>query len=263
MTFPAIEMQLHYKKYGEGSPLIILHGLLGASGNWHTLATHSFGERFATYTVDQRNHGRSPHSEVVGYAAMAEDVCAFMDREDLSSACLLGHSMGGKTAMQVALAYPERVDKLVVVDIAPRAYKASHREILDALQALPLGQYGSRQEIDQALARRISSSPIRQFLLKNLVYDKEAGVYSWQMNLEALDRGYEEINAAVGNGKAFDKPVLFVRGGQSDYITEEDEAGIKKLFPKAEIATVPGAGHWVHAEVPQAFAEVVLAFLNR
>lgn len=255
-------MELHYNTYGEaGRPLIILHGLLGASGNWHTLGSKAFGERFRVFAVDQRNHGRSPHSDAFDYTVMAEDLEGFMARHGLESAYLLGHSMGGKTAMHFALTRPEQVDRLVVVDIAPKAYPPHHTELFEALRALDLSAYTSRKEIDQALARRIASPAVRQFLLKNLQYNTDNG-YRWQMNLEGIYGGYGAISEGLEGGHAFEKPALFVRGGQSDYIVDEDEADIRRFFPQAEIITIAEAGHWVHAEAPEAFAEVVLDFLD-
>jgi len=255
-------MELYFKKYGEsGPPLLILHGLLGASGNWHTLSQKRFSEHFQVYAVDQRNHGRSPHSERFGYAAMAEDVRDLIEREDLPPAHLLGHSMGGKTAMHAALRFPERVDRLVVADMAPRAYPPHHREILNALADLDLARHDERDSIDEALAERIPSKPVRQFLLKNLDYDSEGG-YSWKMNLDAISASYENVNAAVESDTPFEGPALFVRGEQSGYVMGDDEDDIRALFPQAEIVTVEGAGHWLHADEPQAFAGTVMDFLT-
>ena len=184
-----------------------------------------------------------------------------MAQQDLASAHLLGHSMGGKTAMHFALTRPEKVDRLIVADMAPRAYEPHHTELLEALGSLDLTSYTSRQETDAALGQRITSYPVRQFLLKNLQYDADAG-YRWQMNLDGIHRNYDQINKGLEGGRPFEKPALFIRGGASDYVTDRDEGDIRKLFPQAEIVTLPEAGHWVHAEAPQAFAEAVLAFLE-
>ncbi|RMF55146.1 MAG: alpha/beta fold hydrolase [Bacteroidetes bacterium] len=255
-------MDLFYKDYGAGPPLLILHGLLGAGGNWHTLSSRVFGEHFHVYAIDQRNHGRSPHDPVHDYPSMAADLAGFMDRHGLDRAHVLGHSMGGKTAMQFALTHPERVDRLVVVDIAPKAYPPWQIDILDALRSLDLSAYRSRAEIDVALARRVPSLPIRQFLLKNLRPDGRGG-YTWLPNLEALYRNYDKINAPIEAEAPFEGPTLFVRGAQSPYIEDGDLPAIRRLFPRAELVTIPGAGHWVHAEAPEAFAEAVLSFLRR
>lgn len=255
-------MELYYKQYGEGHPLVILHGLLGSSGNWHSLASKHLAEHFAVYAVDQRNHGCSPHADSMDYPAMAEDLRDFMDGLELQAVRLLGHSMGGKTAMEFALAYPERVERLVVVDIAPKSYPPNHVALLKAMRSLDLSAFGSRQEVDEALGQKVPSAPIRQFLLKNLSLDKEAGTYEWQVNLDAISEHYGQLNEAIASDRSFDGPVLFIRGANSDYIRAEDQKQIRQLFPRAEITTLPKAGHWVHADAPEAFAEMVLAFLR-
>ena len=252
-------MHLAYQRFGAGPPLIILHGLLGSSDNWRTLSRTVFGAHFEVFTVDQRNHGRSPHSDVFDYRAMVEDLAVFMDTCGLAAARLLGHSMGGKTAMHFALTYPERVETLVVVDIAPKAYSPRHTALLEALRALDLA--GSRAEIDAALRPQIPSDGIRNFLLKNLQRDGQGG-YGWKMNLDTIYRHYDHLNGVMEADGTFEGPTLFVRGGVSDYVADEDTEGIVSFFPEAEIVTIDGAGHWVHAEKPQEFAEVVLAFLE-
>jgi esterase len=258
---PARTMELYHRKYGAGPPLLILHGLLGASGNWHTLSSKVFGTRFEVYALDLRNHGRSPHSDVFDYPAMAGDVVAFMDRHGLAHAHLLGHSMGGKVAMHVALAYPERVDRLVVVDIAPRAYPPHHTALLEALAGVDLAAVTGRQQVDDALAARIPSVAERQFLLKNLAYDSATGRFSWQMNLEGIARNYDRVNTGIGPGPSFVKPALFVRGSASRYVTDEDAGLIRQLFPNARIITI-ASGHWIHAEAPEPFGRAVMDFLT-
>jgi esterase len=253
-------MQLNYQRYGHGSPLIILHGLFGSLNNWNTLSKR-FGEYYQVFAVDQRNHGASPHSDRSSYPLMAEDLRAFMQQQQLASASLLGHSMGGKTAMQFALSYPEQVAKLVVVDIAPKAYPPHHDTILDALCGLDLSQHSSRAELDQALADKIDSRPIRQFLLTNVTRD-EAGRFVWKMNLDGIKQTYDQIVGAVEQHGRFDKPALFVRGETSDYIQNTDRPVIEALFPQARIVTIPGAGHWVHAEAPADFFAAALDFLR-
>lgn len=255
-------MELFYKEYGEGHPLIILHGLLGASGNWHTLAGRAFAKHFHVFTVDQRNHGRSPHDPVHDYPAMADDLEAFMDRHGLATAHVMGHSMGGKTAMQFALTRPHRVDRLVVVDIAPKRYPPWQIHLFDALRNLDLNAFRSRAEIDAALARRVPSAAVRQFLLKNLRTERHGG-FSWIVNLEALYRNYERLSDDIPATGTFDGPTLFVRGGDSPYVTDEDLPRIRRRFPRAEVVTIPGAGHWVHADAPEAFARAVIDFLTK
>ena len=255
-------MQLAHNDFGSGAPLVILHGLLGSSGNWHTLASKVFAEHFHVFTVDLRNHGRSFHHDRFDYPAMVEDLAAFMDAQGLEAAHVLGHSMGGKAAMHLALAHPRRVQKLVVVDIAPKAYPPRHLELLAALEALDPAAYGARREIDEALAARVPDRAVRQFLLKNLAYDPREKTYGWQMNLPAIARNYDRINTPVAEGPTFEGPTRFIRGSRSDYIADDDLPAIRRLFPEADLVTIEGAGHWVHAEQPEALAEAVLAFLR-
>lgn len=255
-------MELFYKQYGAGPPLLILHGLLGASGNWHTLASKVLAEHFSVYALDQRNHGRSPHTDDFDYPLMAEDLLGFIRQHDLGAPHLLGHSMGGKTAMQFALHYPEHTGKLIVVDMAPRAYPPHHSDLIAALQAVDLSVHDSRGEIDAFLAEAIPSRGVRQFLLKNLDYDSAAGQYSWRMNLDAIARNYAAINVGIEAPEPFRGEALFVRGGNSPYVQDDDIPQIEALFPNARLVTIEKAGHWVHAEQPQALAQVVLDFLG-
>mgnify|MGYP000745280518 CR=1 FL=1 len=253
-------MELFYNSYGQnGPPLIILHGLLGANGNWHTLSRTTFSEVARVYAVDQRNHGRSPHTDRMDYPSMAADVREFIDRHDLGPVTLLGHSMGGKTAMQTAIDYPEVVDRLIVVDMTPKAYPPHHREILDALAAIDPTDYDRREEIDAVLAEDVPSRPIRQFLLQNLDYDGER--YTWRMNLDALRAHYDDLIAALPAEGTFEGPTRVIRGEQSDYVGESDMTDIRERFPAAALVTIDGAGHWVHADAPEAFADAVLNFL--
>lgn len=255
-------MDLFFRDYGSGPPLLILHGLLGASGNWHTLSGKLFSQAFHVFTLDLRNHGRSPHSDVFDYPTMASDVEAFMDKHGLETAHVVGHSMGGKAAMYLATTAPDRLGRLVVVDIAPKAYPARHEHILTALQAVHPPDYDDRSAIDAALAEHIDARPIRQFLLKNLTLDSETKTYRWQMNLDALVRNYDRVNEPLPAPAVFDGPTLFVRGERSDYIRDEDRSRITQHFPQARLVTIPGAGHWVHADAPDAFGEAVMDFLS-
>lgn len=255
-------VDLYYKEYGDGPPLVILHGLLGAGGNWHTLSRSVFGERFTVYAADLRNHGRSPHHERFDFPAMVADLEHFFEARGLKESAVLGHSMGGKVAMHFALSHPRGVSQLVVVDIAPKAYPPSHASIFEALQAVDLSAADARSDVDEQLARLIKSRPVRQFLMKNLSYDSTAESYSWQMALDIIQRNYDRINEGIENGRTYDGPTLFVRGAESDYVLDEDESRIRRLFPSAIITSVEGAGHWVHADAPDAFADVVLDFLS-
>jgi len=253
-------MDLFYKTYGEsGPPLLILHGLLGASGNWHTLSRSVFQAHATVYTIDQRNHGRSPHADTIDYPTLAGDLHAFVEAHDLAPAHLLGHSMGGKTAMQAALTHPDDVDRLIVVDMAPKAYPPHHADLLRVLERINPANYGSRTAIDSVLADAVPSRAVRQFLLKNLQYDGDA--YTWQMNLDAIRNHYDDLIAPIDVEATFDGPTLFVRGAQSNYVSDDDLPAIRERFPQAELVTIPDAGHWVHADAPRPFAEAVVSFL--
>lgn len=253
-------MNLNFQEYGKGQPLLILHGLLGSLDNWHTLSK-TFAASFRVLAVDQRNHGRSPHSDVFTYDAMAEDLVEFLDRLQIKSTSLLGHSMGGKTAMQLALSHPERVEKLIVVDISPRAYPPLHDELLEAMLSVDLNVYQSRQEVDKALEVRIPEFPVRQFLLKNLSRGA-SGKFSWKANLDVISRNYKEIARQIIAQDPFPKPTLFVKGIRSNYILDSDTPAIRRLFPLATISALD-SGHWIHAETPKPFADLVVRFLEK
>ena len=240
--------------------MIILHGLLGSSDNWHSFGQR-FGKHYHTLAVDARNHGRSPHSEQFNYQDMANDLVEFMMQQHISSASLLGHSMGGKTAALTALLYPERVDKLIVVDIAPKSYKAHHDQVFEALTSLDLNSFSYRKDIDNALSLKIPEKLVRQFLMKNLTRD-DFGVFRWKMNLEVIEKNYAQINEELPRDKRFNKPTLFIRGADSDYIQIDDLPLIGQLFPKAEIITVKDAGHWVQVDAQEEFSGSVLDFLS-
>jgi len=252
-------MKLFFQQYGSGEPLFIIHGLFGSLDNWHTLSKR-FAASFKVLAVDLRNHGRSPHSDIFTYPAMAEDVLELMDDQHIGSAHVIGHSMGGKVAMQLAVSYPERVDRLIVVDIAPRSYRRLHDEILDALMSVDLALFQSRHQIDEELGRKIPDRAIRQFLLKNLARG-ESGSFHWKANLATISRNDEELSTEIDAPAAFPNPTLFVKGKRSDYIIESDSPSILRLFPNARIESID-AGHWVHAESPDRFADVVLDFLR-
>lgn len=254
-------MDLNYKTLGQGAPVIILHGLLGSLDNWLSFGKE-LAEDYAVFLLDQRNHGRSPHSDVHDYPSMADDLHTFMDAHWMyDGAFVLGHSMGGKTAMQLALTHPELVKKLIVVDIAPKAYTDLHADILDALCSLKPETLQSREEADKALSGSIPDYGVRQFLLKNLSRRKEGG-YTFKVNLPVLQQQYEAILQPLVAEQPYEKPALFVRGSRSPYIQPEDEGLIRQLFPKATIGTIPDAGHWVHADQPQAMLKMVRDFLK-
>ncbi|NVN92577.1 MAG: alpha/beta fold hydrolase [Desulfuromonadales bacterium] len=253
-------MHLHCERYGEGSPLIILHGLFGSSDNWRTLG-RKLGAHFSAFVVDLRNHGASPHSDDFNYQLMAEDLKVFMDEHCLASAYLLGHSMGGKVAMHFALAWPERLEKLVVVDIAPKEYQDRHGKIIQALVSLRLEPFTERREIDNALLEAIPDQIMRQFLLKNLTRD-DRGCFRWRMNLKSIALHYGDINKSLDEDACFDKPTLFLKGGNSDYMDTGDLVEINRFFPHARLDIVQGAGHWLHVDAPAEFLSRVCTFLG-
>lgn len=249
---------MHFQTYGQGPPLIILHGLFGSLENWHSISL-KLATDFQVYAVDQRNHGGSPHSSEMSYHLMAEDLNHFVTSHRLGTVYLLGHSMGGKTAMRFALNYPSLVAKLAIVDMAPRAYPPHHSEILNALLALNLASFNTRKDMETSLAASIPNLATRQFLLKNVKRDSR-GAFYWQMNLTGIDRNYDRLSEEISNERPFEKPVLFIRGERSDYVRDEDLVSIRKLFPQAKLYQVAGAGHWLHADAPEAFLRKVREF---
>lgn len=253
-------MDLHYKSYGEGEPVVILHGLFGMLDNWQT-AGKGLADHYQVFLVDLPNHGRSPHREEFNYPLVAEDVVSFIASQSLDGAHLVGHSMGGKVAMQVALSHPDMVRKLVVVDIAPREYPPYHARILDALNALQPHEATRRSDIQDDLMEKLQDEEVVLFLLKNLSRDPDGG-YRWKMNLDSLTTHYPEICAAITGPGSFDGPALFINGERSPYITQDDRREITGLFPLAEFRTIQDAGHWVHADMPDAVVRVIREFVG-
>lgn len=253
-------MQLHFRSYGSGPPLVILHGLFGSLDNWATLARR-MGEGFTVFTPDARNHGRSPHDDRIDYEVMAEDVRDFLLQQEITSAGLIGHSMGGKTAMQCSLLFPDIVDRLMVVDMLPIRYPPGHDHILEALRAVPIHELKNRTEAEETMQQYIAEPAVRQFLMKN-IHRTTDGKFAWKMNLTAIERNYDRINGALRAGDApFRKPTLFLRGGKSPYIADLLPDEVKKSFPLATLHTIEKAGHWVHADAPGEFyAEAVQFF---
>jgi esterase len=254
-------MNLHFEAVGEGPPLVILHGLLGSADNWRSM-NRRLGAYYKVFALDLRNHGRSPHSDIFDYDVMVADLREFMKQQALRQIILLGHSTGGKVAMQFAIEYPAEVDRLIVVDTAPKSYEPSQRYILEALRSLDLTRYKSFGDVDAALAENISDKSLRQFLLKNLARDQD-GRLLWKIHLAAIDRNYDKLGRGITSERTFDKPTLFIRGSRSNYIEDDDAPLIRQIFPQAEIATLPEAGHWVHVDGPEQFFQAVLNFLHR
>ena len=257
-------MTLHYRVLGEHSamdrpPIIILHGVFGTSDNWQTFGK-TLSEHYQVFLVDQRNHGQSPHSQRFDYPAMADDLKEFIAEHALDHPIVMGHSMGGKTAMFFAVHYSELLSKLIVVDIAPRSYPVHHQSVLAGLEAVAIDNVQSRQEAEAYMKPHVLDKGVRQFLLKNLKRT-DAG-FAWKLNLPVIRDNIEAVGVAVPDRDAFPGATLFVRGEKSDYVREEDETLIKRIFPAARMVTISGAGHWIHAEQPEALLEVVTEFLS-
>lgn len=253
-------MKLNFKKSGSGEPLIILHGLFGSADNWFSIAKE-LEKDYTLYLVDQRNHGDSPQSGDWNYEVMAEDINELMEDERIESAYLMGHSMGGKSAMKFAFKYPEKVDKLIVADIAPRFYPVHHQSILEGLNAISIDDLKSRKEADDILSAYIETPGIRQFLLKSLGRN-ESGGFMWKVNLPVISEKIDNVGEEIVSETAFEKPTLFMGGENSDYITSEDKKEISEMFPNSHIIFIKNAGHWLHAEQPAAVVETVRAFLR-
>jgi len=250
-------MKLHYRKYGEGQPLIILHGLFGSSDNWQTLGK-KFAENFEVYLLDQRNHGHSPKSNEFNYQLLSDDLYKLITDLELENITLIGHSMGGKTVMHFAQEHPLFIKKLIVVDIGPKAYPMHHDIILAGLNSLDLSTIKSRGQADKQLSKFIEDIGVKQFLLKNL-YWIEKGQLGWRINIPVLEKKMPDILAAIPD-KIVETHTLFIRGEKSNYIVEDDFQNIYDQFPNSEIETIYDAGHWVHAENPFSFYNMVLEF---
>lgn len=253
---------LHSKIIGTGQPLLILHGFLGMSDNWKTLGTQYAENGFQSHLIDQRNHGKSFHSEHFNYDYLSDDLKRYMENHNLDKASIIGHSMGGKTAMQFACEHPEMTEKLIVADISPKYYPPHHQDIINGLKALDFEKISSRGEADEILSKHLSDFGIRQFLLKNL-YWVEKGKLGFRFNLPVLSSKMEEIGENISATAQYAGPTLFLKGDASEYVVEADLPEIKRHFPLAEINTVENAGHWVHAANPKQFYEKSFAFLNR
>lgn len=251
-------MNLYYQSQGEGYPLLIIHGLFGSSDNWRSMAKY-FSKWYQVISVDLRNHGRSFHSETQSFDDMADDIYQLCQKLAFPKIHVLGHSLGGKTAMKFAELYPEMLDKLIVVDVAPRQYQGEHTPMMDAMSALDFKQLTNRSAVDDALAQKITEKAVRQFLMMNLVADN--GTVKWRINLSALKANYREYMKPVCEGVVLNHESLFIYGEQSDYVNQADRRDIQTCFPKAVFEALP-AGHWVHAERPQQFKKCVEAFLN-
>lgn len=268
-------MKLFYRVEGNGFPVVIVHGLYGSSDNWMTVAK-KLSPEYQVFSVDLRNHGHSPNSDVHDFESMKNDLAEIFDTRQIEKAIIMGHSMGGKTAMCFAADYPERVEKLIVVDIAPKDYFLLndesqyylHNSILRAMLEIDFSRIESRKQVESFLLERIDSSQIVQFLLKNVHRNKESHRYEWRLNVRVLYNNLDEIISGV-NAHWFDDripitnyPVLFIKGANSNYILPEDYASIRRIYPEAQIIEIPDAGHWLHAEQPQLFMDAIWKFIK-
>jgi esterase len=251
---------LYSKIEGAGTPLVILHGFLGMSDNWKTLGTNYASEEFQVHMLDLRNHGRSFHSDDFNYTIMVSDVLEYCKANALEKINIIGHSMGGKLAMFFATQYPELVNKLIVADIGPKYYSPHHTAILEGLNGVDFSQKPDRNQVDEILKNYVPDFGTRQFLMKSL-YWVESGQLGFRFNLPVFNKNIEEVGVALPNEASFKGETLFIRGGNSNYILDEDFDKIREYFPKAIFATIPDVGHWLHAENPKLFFEETLQFL--
>lgn len=249
---------LHSKIIGSGQPLLILHGFLGMSDNWKTLG-NKYAENFEVHLIDQRNHGRSFHSPNFSYTLLVDDLKNYIEFHNLEDCIILGHSMGGKTAMQFALTHPQLLTKLIVADIAPKTYPAHHQYILKALSEVDFSTQNTRKDIENVLSTYIKESGVVQFLMKN-IYRKNKQQLAYRFNLPVLREKYNEVITSFTTQKTFTKPTLFLKGSKSNYITTEDSVLINNYFTNASVQEISNAGHWLHAENSQEFYSKTMKF---
>ena len=256
--------RLHVRDYqgpAGALPVVLVHGLFGSAANWHAIARR-LAETRSVLVPDLRNHGESPWDEPMDYPAMAADLAGLLDSRGIAAAHLVGHSMGGKAAMWLAFSRPEQLRSLTVVDIAPVAYASRFGALVDALQALPLGELRDRRDADAYLAAAVASDKVRGYLLQNLAYDADQGL-RWRVNLPVIARSLGDIlGFPMADGREFAGPTLFVYGSRSDYVGAEGLARIRALFPLARMRAIPNAGHWVYADQPDAFLAAVTGFVK-
>lgn len=250
---------LYYRETGTGEPLLILHGLFGSSDNWMGISKN-LAESFQVFTIDLRNHGKSFHHSDFSYGAMSNDIFKFIEEKGLSNISILGHSMGGKVSMKLAVDHAELIKRLIVVDIAPKYYPVHHEKIIHGLKSIPISSISSRSEADQQLSSYILEPGVRQFLLKNL--HRSGNGFDWKMNLDIISDNIEKVGESLNDNEVFSGDTLFIRGDKSNYILDSDSNMINEHFPNNEVVTISNAGHWVHAENPGEFVEVVYEFLS-
>jgi len=251
-------VKLYSRVLGEGQPLIIIHGLFGMSDNWSSLAK-LYADFFEVHLIDQRNHGHSPHANEFSYLHLSDDLHQYITDNQLNDVIIIGHSLGGKTAMHFAVSFPELIHKLIIVDISPRFYPIHHDKIIEGLKILDFSILKSRSQVDGVLSKYIKDSDVRQFLLKS-IYWKERNQLDFRFNLNAISQNISNVGEALNNDANCSVPTLFIRGENSNYINDDDEDLIFKHFTNVEIQTMDQAGHWLHAEKPQKFFEMSIRF---
>jgi esterase len=253
---------LNFQQQGEGEHIILIHGLFGSLENLNMVAK-SLSQDYCVTSIDVRNHGNSFHQQNMDYQILAQDVINLLDKLAIKSCHILGHSMGGKIAMKIALSFPERLKKLIVADIAPVKYPAHHLTIIEGLQAIDLTQVHKRKDADSQLAKYVTDASVRPFLLRNIALNEQRK-FQFKCNLNNIEQGYQQIMQSISAQKdeQFNGETLFIKGGNSDYILPEHQSAISQLFPKAKAKIIQGAGHWLHAEKTVAFNKIVDAFLS-
>jgi esterase len=256
-------MNLFFREFGEGQPVIILHGLFGQSDNWVTVGRR-IADQFHVYIPDQRNHGQSPHTSIHSFPAMTDDLAEFIEELHIENPVLIGHSMGGKVAMTYALENPGKVKKLVVIDISPRRYpeRITHTQVITQMMSIDLETLTTRGEVEKILNSTIADTRVRMFILKNLYY-KIHGKLAWRLNLDAISQSMDLLFDSICSENQYKGPTLFIRGGKSDYVPDADIPMIKSMFPEAVIKTITGASHWVHADAPEELCFMLSSFLER
>lgn len=256
-------MQLFFRHFGTGQPVVILHGLYGISDNWVTFG-RSLADHYSVFLPDLRNHGQSPHSNIFDFPSLSTDILELCESQNLHDIYLIGHSLGGKTAMLIALQNPELVNKLVVVDISLRKSPPDrhHQKLLNAMLSVDFSTAQARSDVERQLEKTISDKALRQFLLKS-VYWRDRTTLDWRLNLKSINENLLSIFEGISFPGVFNKPAMFIRGGLSDYILDDDIPGIKEKFPGAEVKTIANASHWVHADAPGEFYSLVRNFLDQ
>jgi pimeloyl-ACP methyl ester carboxylesterase len=253
-------MELNYKVFGDvGEDIIIIHGLLGSLDNFQTIAKQ-LSETYRVWLLDMRNHGRSFHSEEMNYEVMVEDVHEFMKSHQLAHAHLIGHSMGGKVAMNFALTYPELVNDLIIIDIGPKKYEGDHQVILKTMKDISLNDFSERSEIEEKISEKIHSQKIVQLMMKNLGRDQNT--FFWKPNVEVILKNYRLLMDTMPKHQIFNGKTVFIKGENSDYIEVDELEDFRKYFSEAQMMIVPNSGHWVHADQPEVFLQLLFKILN-